>query len=243
VLHAHRPRRASAPGNAACSTAACDATGCRGPVDRRLRHGKHDHGPRNVLDHVEGWAMSWARERGRDPQLYDLRVFGDPRGDEPWSWRFGGHHVSVQHVVRAGEHAVLPRRPPGRVPRAVPRACVYAKQATKLGASASLTTPDPDLSRRLCLITLRSTLEIQIRRKQCTTSGLPRIHRAWRVEHAGQRLPGHARTAAADHPLTQASLRHFSLPRSAVAPGRRETGAWLGRPPRQQRNSWTRSGT
>ena len=51
-----------------------------------------------------------------------------------------------------------------------------------------------------------------------------RIHRAWRVEHAGQRLPGHARTAAADHtrPGIPATLQ---LVRSAVAPGRRRPAA------------------
>jgi hypothetical protein len=57
----------------------------------------------NVLDHLEGWVTSFGRERGRDPGMYDLRVFGDPTGDAPWSWRFGGHHVSIQHVVAGGE--------------------------------------------------------------------------------------------------------------------------------------------
>jgi hypothetical protein len=34
--------------------------------------------------------VGWGRERGRDPQLYRLRIFGDPRVDGTWSWRFGG---------------------------------------------------------------------------------------------------------------------------------------------------------
>lgn len=59
-------------------------------------------GLENVLDQVEGWQVGWGRERGRDPQLYWLRVFGEPGADGPWSWRFGGHHVSVQHVVLDG---------------------------------------------------------------------------------------------------------------------------------------------
>jgi len=59
----------------------------------------------NVLDHVEGWVRDWGRERGRDPGLYYLRIFGDPAGDEPWSWRFGGHHVSINHLVINGEVA------------------------------------------------------------------------------------------------------------------------------------------
>jgi hypothetical protein len=57
----------------------------------------------NVLDEAEGWQADWGRERGRDPQLYWLRVFGEPSTAGPWSWRFGGHHVSVQHVVAGGE--------------------------------------------------------------------------------------------------------------------------------------------
>jgi Protein of unknown function (DUF3500) len=30
---------------------------------------------------------------------YWVAVFGDPTGDEPWSWRFEGHHVSVTMTV------------------------------------------------------------------------------------------------------------------------------------------------
>lgn len=60
-------------------------------------------GLENVLDELEGWTVDWGRERGRDPQLYWMRIFGEPGGSEPWSWRFGGHHVSIQHVVVDGE--------------------------------------------------------------------------------------------------------------------------------------------
>jgi hypothetical protein len=60
-------------------------------------------GLENVLDQVENWQRDWGRERGRDPQMYWLRVFGEPDPQGPWSWRFGGHHVSVQHSVSHGE--------------------------------------------------------------------------------------------------------------------------------------------
>ena len=43
------------------------------------------------------------RERGRDPGLYYLRVFGEPGGSAPWGWRFGGHHVSLNNLVVDGE--------------------------------------------------------------------------------------------------------------------------------------------
>lgn len=60
-------------------------------------------GLENVLDHVENWQVDWGRERGRDPQMYWLKVFGEPDSQGPWSWRFGGHHVSVQHTILRGE--------------------------------------------------------------------------------------------------------------------------------------------
>jgi hypothetical protein len=56
----------------------------------------------NVLDQVEGWAVDWGRERGRDPGLYYLRVFGEPGGTAPWGWRFGGHHVSLNNLITDG---------------------------------------------------------------------------------------------------------------------------------------------
>ncbi len=63
----------------------------------------------NVLDHVEGFSIDWGRERGRDPGLYYLRVFGEPGGTAPWGWRFGGHHVSLNNLVTGGAvRAVTP---------------------------------------------------------------------------------------------------------------------------------------
>ncbi|WP_281689128.1 DUF3500 domain-containing protein [Pseudonocardia thermophila] len=59
-------------------------------------------GLENVLDELEGWDVDWGRERGRDPQLYWVAVFGEPSHAGPWSWRFGGHHVSVHHLVVDG---------------------------------------------------------------------------------------------------------------------------------------------
>jgi len=55
----------------------------------------------NILDRVEGWTRDWGRERGRDPGMYYLRVFGEP-GEGPWGWRFGGHHVSLNNLVADG---------------------------------------------------------------------------------------------------------------------------------------------
>ena len=59
-------------------------------------------GLENVLDELEEWRTSYGFDRGRDPTRYYLRVFGTP-GADIWSWRFGGHHISIHHTVVAGE--------------------------------------------------------------------------------------------------------------------------------------------
>jgi hypothetical protein len=60
-------------------------------------------GLENVLDLTEGWRATFpGRTRGRDPGRYYVRVFGDPASGT-WSWRLGGHHVSLHHTVVDGE--------------------------------------------------------------------------------------------------------------------------------------------
>jgi hypothetical protein len=46
-----------------------------------------------VLDRAEDW------ERGRHSNDYWVVLFGEPGGDQPWGWRFEGHHVSVTMTV------------------------------------------------------------------------------------------------------------------------------------------------
>ncbi len=55
-----------------------------------------------VLDRREGW------RQGRHSNDYWVAVFGDPAGDEPWSWRFEGHHVSVTMTVLGDEISPAP---------------------------------------------------------------------------------------------------------------------------------------
>ncbi len=62
-------------------------------------------GLENVLDAVEHWRSTFGRQRGRDPGMYFVRVFGQPGPVASWGWRFGGHHVSVNHTVVDGELA------------------------------------------------------------------------------------------------------------------------------------------
>jgi Protein of unknown function (DUF3500) len=44
----------------------------------------------------------------RDPTKYYTTVFGDPSADEPWGWRFEGHHVSIHVSVVDGDVASTP---------------------------------------------------------------------------------------------------------------------------------------
>lgn len=59
-------------------------------------------GLENVLDQLEGWGSLWNFPRGRDPQRYFLRIFGEP-GADVWGWRLGGHHISLHFTIRNGE--------------------------------------------------------------------------------------------------------------------------------------------
>ncbi len=59
-------------------------------------------GLENILDELEGFRVAFGHERGRDPTRYYLRIFGTPGADN-WSWRFGGHHISIHHTIVGGE--------------------------------------------------------------------------------------------------------------------------------------------
>lgn len=58
-------------------------------------------GLENTLDHVEGFGVDFGRARGRDPLMYWIAIFGTP-GSPDWSWRFGGHHVSLHFTIIDG---------------------------------------------------------------------------------------------------------------------------------------------
>jgi Protein of unknown function (DUF3500) len=60
-------------------------------------------GLENVLDQLEGFVTSYDRARGRDPLLYYIRFFGEPSATGTWSWRFGGHHISLNFTIIDGE--------------------------------------------------------------------------------------------------------------------------------------------
>ena len=57
-----------------------------------------------ILAELEGAG----RRFQRDPELYYVSIFGEPGGDEPWGWRFEGHHVSLNHTVVEGRLGTTP---------------------------------------------------------------------------------------------------------------------------------------
>lgn len=56
----------------------------------------------NVLDQLEGFRVDFGRERGRDPFLYWIAIFGNPGPEGAWGWRFGGHHLSLNFTLVDG---------------------------------------------------------------------------------------------------------------------------------------------
>jgi hypothetical protein len=55
-----------------------------------------------VLDRQERW------QQGRYSGDYWVTVFGDPVADQPWSWRFEGHHLSVTMTVAGADVSPAP---------------------------------------------------------------------------------------------------------------------------------------
>jgi len=55
-----------------------------------------------VLDRREGW------RRGRHSGDYWVSVFGEPARDEPWGWRFEGHHLSVSMTLHGRQVSPAP---------------------------------------------------------------------------------------------------------------------------------------
>lgn len=59
-------------------------------------------GLETTLDMIEDWQRPLP---GRDSRLYYLSLFGEPDAKAPWSWRFEGHHISLNYTLVNGQIA------------------------------------------------------------------------------------------------------------------------------------------
>lgn len=62
---------------------------------------------RNVII-LESVLRDYDGQDWRDPGLYYISIFGDPAPTGAWSWRFEGHHVSLNFTFVEGEIAPIP---------------------------------------------------------------------------------------------------------------------------------------
>ena len=103
VLHADGSRRSDAGGDDPSRSIACcsawSPVGCRQPA---YVTASTIMGLENVLDQLEGFTATFDRPRGRDPLMYYVRVLRAAVADGTWSWRFGGHHVSLNFTIIDG---------------------------------------------------------------------------------------------------------------------------------------------
>jgi hypothetical protein len=73
----------------------------------------------NILRRIET-AAGVSNARRRDPGLYYTSVFGEPAAARPWSWRFEGHHLSINVTQVPGEAPVVAPMFVGANPARVP---------------------------------------------------------------------------------------------------------------------------
>lgn len=134
-----------------------------------LRSGLSDEGYRkateimdteNVLRVIEKRPENDTR---RDPDNYFVTIFGDHDGENPWGWRFEGHHISVQFSSLTGQ--VVGTTPlffgsnPGEVRAEVPQKGRQILRRETEQAFALLATLTPD-QRKLAILAPQAFTEV-----------------------------------------------------------------------------------
>lgn len=207
-------------------------------------------GLENVLDHTEGFTAGWNRERGRDPGMYYLRVFGEPGGARPWGWRFGGHHVSLNNLVVDG--AVRATTPCFLGADPATSALLGGATLRPLGQVEDLARElvrslDPDAAARAVLAP-RAPSDIVGGNRPRVADGdqLLRLAQIWRGEFpeplrsqlaaASDAVEAASGLDAADHAAIALSTTPKGVPGGALDSGQRELlrgllGTYLGRVP------------
>jgi Protein of unknown function (DUF3500) len=194
-------------------------------------------GSENILDRVEDFKVDWGRERGRDPGLYYLRVFGDPQTSKTWAWRFGGHHISLNNLVVDGEVASTTPNFFGQDPAEI--AFMGAPTLRPLGGSEDLArellhTLSGEARNRAVLLD-RAVSDIISGNRARLREGDEMIHMQdlWRgrfaeprladyVDFIDERAESQSGYTAADHTVLALTTEPKGLPASALDDGQRE---------------------
>ena len=66
------------------------------------------------------------RRQYRDPTNYAIVLFGDPASEQPWSWRFEGHHLSLTFTMVPGHGVAVTPAFMGANPATVPKSHEHA---------------------------------------------------------------------------------------------------------------------
>jgi hypothetical protein len=106
----------------------------------------------NILRQIETQAGVGNASR-RDPGLYYASVFGTPDAGRPWSWRFEGHHLSINVTQLPGEAPVVAPVFMGANPARVP---------SGPGAGFRLLAAEEDLGRELVTLLPESRRKIAL---------------------------------------------------------------------------------
>lgn len=86
-------------------------------TDKGLQKAKDIMILEGVLGELEGRP---AGDMYRHPENYFISIFGDPSSEEPWGWRFEGHHLSLNFTSLTGEVVSLTPNFYGANPAKVP---------------------------------------------------------------------------------------------------------------------------
>lgn len=133
----------------------------------------HSNFPARPYGNLEGTRL-------RDPRNYFVAVFGEPGDESGWSWRIGGHHVSLHYTIKGGlvsptpaffgaEPAHFPM-PGGREIRPLAAEEDYAREL--------LAMLDPDQRSRAVISPIAPTDIVQTNRPRVEANVLPTISTA-----------------------------------------------------------------
>jgi hypothetical protein len=107
----------------------------------------------NILRRIET-AAGVANASRRDPGLYYTSVFGTPAAANPWSWRFEGHHLSINVTQLPGQAPAVAPMFVGANPARVPDGAEagFRLLAAEEDLGRELITLLPEAKRKLAII-------------------------------------------------------------------------------------------